>query len=168
MVNLAWLHEAIAARVPERECLIFRDRRLSWADVTERTRRLADVLRSAGLGCHRERGELPNWESGQDHVALYLHNGNEYLEGMLGAFKARCVPVNVNYRYVDEELVYLFENARARAVIYHARFAPTLARIRAQLGGVRLWIQVADGSGAPLLPGAVDYDSALAAATPAQ
>ncbi|HKA14822.1 MAG TPA: acyl-CoA synthetase, partial [Myxococcota bacterium] len=131
-------------------------------------RRLADVLRSAGLGCHRERGELPNWESGQDHVALYLHNGNEYLEGMLGAFKARCVPVNVNYRYVDEELVYLFENARARAVIYHARFAPTLARIRAQLGGVRLWIQVADGSGAPLLPGAVDYDSALAAATPAQ
>ena len=96
------------------------------------------------------------------------YNGNEYLEGMLGAFKARCVPVNVNYRYVDEELVYLFENARARAVIYHARFAPTLARIRAQLGDVRLWLQVADDSGEPLLPGALDYEAALAGATPAR
>src|SRR4030095_9550840 len=96
-----------------------------------------------------------------------LHNGNEYLEGMLGAFKARCVPVNVNYRYVDEELVYLFENAQARAVIYHERFAPTLARIRAQLGDLKLWISVADGSGAPPLPGAVDYETALASATPA-
>ena len=166
MLNLAWLHEAIAAAVPERECLVFRDRRLSWADVTDRTRRLADVLRRAGLGCHRERGALENWDSGQDHVALYLYNGNEYLEGMVGAFKARCVPVNVNYRYVDEELVYLFEDSRARAVIYHARFAPTLARIRAQLPDVALWIQVGDESGEPLLPGALDYETALAGATP--
>jgi fatty-acyl-CoA synthase len=167
MFNLGWLHEAIAARVPDRECLVFRDRRLSWADVTDRTRRLAAVLRGAGLGCQRERGALESWESGQDHVALYLHNGNEYLEGMLGAFKARCVPVNVNYRYVEEELVYLFENSRARAVIYHARFAATLARIRAQLPDVRLWIQVSDESSAPLLPGAVDYEAALAGAAPA-
>ena len=145
MFNLGWLHEAIAEVVSERECIVFRDRRLSWAEVTDRTRRLADVLRRAGLGCHRERGALENWESGQDHVALYLHNGNEYLEGMLGAFKARCVPVNVNYRYVEEELLYLFGNARVRAVIYHARFAPTLARIRARLRDVQLWIR--DGAG---------------------
>jgi acyl-CoA synthetase (AMP-forming)/AMP-acid ligase II len=167
MLNIAWLHEAIAAAVPERECLVFRDRRLTWADVNDRTRRLADVLRRAGLGCHRERSALENWDSGQDHVALYLYNGNEYLEGMVGAFKARCVPVNVNYRYVDEELVYLFENSRARAVIYHARFAPTLARIRAQLPDVALWIQVGDESGEPLLSGALDYESALAGAASA-
>jgi 3-oxocholest-4-en-26-oate---CoA ligase len=166
MYNLAWLHEAIAAAVPERECLVFRDRRLSWAEVNDRTRRLGDVLRGAGLGCHRERSALANWDSGQDHVALYLYNGNEYLEGMLGSFKARCVPVNVNYRYVDEELIYLFENARARAVIYHARFAPTLERIRAKLGDVALWIQVADESGEPLLPGSLDYETALAEAVP--
>jgi 3-oxocholest-4-en-26-oate---CoA ligase len=166
MLNLAWLHEAIAAAVPERECLVFRDRRLSWADVNDRTRRLADVLRRAGLGCHRERSALENWDSGQDHVALYLYNGNEYLEGMVGSFKARCVPVNVNYRYVEEELVYLFENSRARAVIYHACFAPTLARIRALLPDVSLWIQVGDESGEPLLPGALDYETALAGATP--
>jgi len=165
MFNLAWLHEAIAERVPERECLVFRDRRLSWSDVTERTRRLAAVLRDAGLGCHRERAELAGWESGQDHVALYLYNGNEYLEGMLGAFKARCVPVNVNYRYVEEELVYLLRNAKVRAIVFHARFAPVLARIRAQLPDVRLWLRVEDGSGESL-PDTVDYEAALAGAKP--
>src|SRR4029453_5909216 len=106
--------------------------------------------------------QLANWESGQAHVALYLYNGNEYLESMLGAYKARAVPINVNYRYVEEELCYLFENSRARAVIYHACFAPVLARIRDRLPGIELWIQVADESGEALLPGALDYEAALA------
>jgi fatty-acyl-CoA synthase len=167
MLNLAAIHEAIAAAVPERECIVFRERRLSWAQVTDRTRRLASVLRGHGLGCRRERSGLAGHESGQDHVALYLFNGNEYLEGMLGAFKARAVPFNVNWRYVDEELLYLFRDAEARAVIYHARFAPVLARIRAQLPGIVLWLQVADESGEPLLPGALPYEEALAAAEPA-
>ncbi|MEB2344187.1 MAG: acyl-CoA synthetase [Deltaproteobacteria bacterium] len=166
MLNLAALHEAIAAAVPDRECILFRDRRLSYADVTDRTRRLAAVLRAHGLGCHAERASLPNHESGQDHVALYLFNGNEYLEGMLGAYKARCAPFNVNYRYVDEELLYLFDNADARAVLYHASFAPTLARLRERLPKVKLWLQVGDESGEALLPGALDYETALAAAKP--
>ena len=138
MLNLAVVHEAIAEAIPERECMVFRDRRLSWSQMTDRTRRLADVLRSHGLGCHAERAALRSWESGQDHVALYLHNGNEYMEGMLGAYKARAVPFNVNYRYVDEELEYLFDNADARAVIFHSRFAPTLLRIRDKLPKVSL------------------------------
>jgi acyl-CoA synthetase (AMP-forming)/AMP-acid ligase II len=167
MFNLAVIHEAIAAAIPERECLVFRDRRLRWAEVTDRTRRLADVLRRHGLGCRSARSTLENWDSGQDHVALYLYNGNEYLEGMLGAFKARTAPFNVNYRYVDEELTYLFGNAKARAVIYHACFAPTLARVRDSLPGVKLWLQVADESGEALLPGALDYEQALAEAEPA-
>jgi acyl-CoA synthetase (AMP-forming)/AMP-acid ligase II len=167
MFNLAAIHEAIAERFPERDCLIFRDRRLDWAEVTDRTRRLADLLRRHGLGCHTERAALTNWESGQDQIALYLYNGNEYLEGMLGAFKARAVPVNVNYRYVDEELVYLLRDSKARAILFHASFAPTLARIRAQLPDLRLWLQVADESGEPLLEGALDYESALASAEPA-
>jgi fatty-acyl-CoA synthase len=166
MLNLAAIHEAIAAIAPDRECLIFRDRRFSWSQTTDRTRRLASVLRAHGLGCHRERSALENWESGQDHVALYLHNGNEYLEGMLGAFKARCAPFNVNYRYVEEELLYLFDNADAKAVVYHACFAPTLAKIRDRLPQVRLWLQVEDGSGEALLPGALDYEQALADARP--
>ncbi|MBW2287508.1 MAG: acyl-CoA synthetase [Deltaproteobacteria bacterium] len=166
MFNLAVIHEAIAAAVPERECLVFRDRRLSWSDVTGRTRRLADVLRRHDIGWHRERAQLENWESGQDHVALYLYNGNEYLEGMLGAYKAGAAPFNVNYRYVDEELTYLFGNADAKVVIYHACFAPVLARVRESLPQVKLWLQVADESGEALLPGAHDYEAALAEAEP--
>jgi len=165
-MNLGVIHESIAEVLSQNECLVFRDRRFTWSDVTDRTRRLADGLRSAGLGCHSERGALENWASGQDHVALYLYNGNEYLEGMLGAIKARAASFNVNYRYVDDELTYLFRNADARAVIYHASFAPTLERVREKLGDVRLWLQVDDGSGEPLLPGAVDYEEALAGALP--
>ena len=166
MLNLATIHEAIAEVVPDRECLISGSQRFSWAETTDRTRRLASLLRSHGLGCHTPRAELKGWESGQDHVALYLYNGHEYLEGMLGAFKARCAPFNVNYRYVEEELRYLFANSQAKAVIYHAAFAPTLEKIRAQLTQVRVWIQVADASGNALLPGAVDYEEALAKAQP--
>ncbi len=166
MLNLAHLHEAIAAAIPERECLVFRDRRLRWHEVTARTRRLASVLRGAGLGCHTPRSELERWQSGQDAVALYLYNGNEYLEGMLGAMKARCVPVNVNYRYVEDELLHVFRDADVRAIVFHAEFAPRLARLREQLPQVRLWLEVADDSGESL-PGAVGYEEALAAAEPA-
>ena len=105
--SVAEVHEAIAATRPDETCLVFRDRRLSWRDVTERTRRLANHLLANGLGCHVEREQLQGHESGQDHLAIYLHNGNEYLEAMLGSFKARVAPFNVNYRYVAEELRYL-------------------------------------------------------------
>ena len=165
-MNLALVHEALAEAIPDRDCIVFRDRRLSWAQVTDRTRRLADFFRSRGLGCHRERSELKGWESGQDHIALYLHNGNEYLEGMLGAFKARCAPFNVNYRYVEEELLYLFENSDARAVIYHAAFAPLVAKLREKRPELEVLLQVADGSDNPLLPDALDYEEVLEAANP--
>jgi len=164
-LNLAHVHEAIAAAVPDRECLVHGARRQRWRDVTDRTRRLGAFLRGRGLGCRREREELAGWESGQDHVALYLYNGCEYLEGMLGAWKARCAPFNVNYRYVDEELLYLLRDADARAVVFHACFAPRLRRLRDALPRVRLWIRVDDGSG-EALPGAVDYEEALAASDP--
>src|SRR6185369_4248443 len=162
--NLAAIQEAIAERIPERECIVYRDRRISWGAFTDRTRRLANFLRSRGLGCRTERHALRNCESGQDHVGLYLYNCNEYLEGMMGAFKARVAPFNVNYRYVENELVYLLDNAEATALVYHARFAPTLANILAKLPRLRTLLQVADESGNALLPGAVDYEEALAGA----
>lgn len=164
--NLARIHEAIAAALPGRECLVFRERRFSWAQMTERSRRLGFVLREAGLGLRQERASLQNWQSGQDHVALYLYNGNEYLESLLGCFKARCASFNVNYRYVDDELLYLLRDSDARAVIFHASFAPTVARLRAKLPQVRLWLQVADDSGNALLDFALDYETALREATP--
>jgi fatty-acyl-CoA synthase len=163
--NLAQLHEAIAETIPDRECIVFRDRRLRWDEVTEHTRRLANSLLEAGLRVGAERAKLENWESGQPHVALYMHNCPEYLEGMLGAFKARCVPFNVNYRYVEEELVYLLNDAHAQAIVYQSQFAPILEKIRPQLPELRVLIQVEDGSGEKLLPGAVEYEAALAAAS---
>jgi len=165
-INIADAQEAIAAAIPEREAIVFRNRRFTYAQWNERTRRLGNHLISQGLGCYKPRSELAGWESGQDHLALYLHNGNEYLEGMLGAYKARVAPFNVNYRYVDDELVYLLNNARTRAIVFHAEFAPRLAAIRAQVPSLEHFIQVQDESNAPLLSGAVEYEAVLASASP--
>jgi fatty-acyl-CoA synthase len=165
-LNLAAVHEAIAAAVPDRECIVWRDRRLPWAEVTDRTRRLAAVLREAGLGIHGSLADCEPWESPHDHVALYLHNGNEYLEGMVGAAKARAAAVNINFRYVADELRYVLRDSRARAVVYHGTFAATLAEVLPELAEVELLLQVDDASGAALLPGARRYEDALAAATP--
>jgi acyl-CoA synthetase (AMP-forming)/AMP-acid ligase II len=157
-LDLATLHEAIAQAVPDRECLIWRDHRLTWREMGERTRRLANLLHDHGLGRFAEPAEP--WTSNHDHLALYLHNGPEYLEGLVGAHKARVAPFNVNYRYVDDELAYLFADARPRAVIYHASFAENVRRLG--FGPAVLLLQVADESGAALLPGALDYETALA------
>lgn len=164
--NLADIHEAVSATCPDRECLVWRDRRFTYREVTDRTRRLANFLASRGLGVREQRSALHGWESGQSHLALYLYNGNEYLEGMLGAFKARVAPFNVNYRYVEEELLYLLRDAKAEAVVYHAAMAPTLARILPSLPDLQVLLQVADESGHALLPGAIDYEAALAASPP--
>jgi 3-oxocholest-4-en-26-oate---CoA ligase len=162
-MNLGLAQQAIAARNPDRECIVTPTRRLTYAQVAERARRLANVLHGHGLGCHRERAQLQNHESGQDHVGIYMLNCPEYVESMLGAYLARVAPFNVNYRYVDDELLYLLTDSDAAGVIYHARYAPTLARIRDRLPTLKLLIQLDDGSGEALLPGALDYETALAA-----
>jgi acyl-CoA synthetase (AMP-forming)/AMP-acid ligase II len=163
--NFSAIHEAIAAAAPENEAIVWRDRRITHAQLADRSRRLANYLLERGLTLHKERSELAGHESGQDHVALYLYNGNEYIEGMLGAWRARLASLNVNYRYVEEELCYLFENSQAKAIIYHSEFADRVAAIRDQCPNLEVLIQVADESGAPLLPGAVDYEEALASAS---
>ncbi len=97
--------------------------------------RLAHHLAAVGIGAG-------------DHVALYLYNGTEYLEGMLAAFKLRAVPINVNYRYGEDELRYLLDDADARAVVYDREFAPALGAIRAELTSLHAFVEVADDSGA--------------------
>jgi len=163
--NLAAVHEAVSAAIPDRECLVWRDRRLSYAEVTDRTRRLANHLAERGVGPRTDRSGLEGHESHQDHLAIYLHNGNEYLEAMLGSYKARVAPFNVNYRYVEEELLYLLDNSGAKAIVYHSAFAPTLANVLADLPELEVLIQVDDDSGNDLLPGAVEYEAALAGAS---
>ena len=96
--NLADLFECVADRVPDREAIVWRDRRLTFREVDERATRLAHALHDAGVRAG-------------DHVGVYTYNRPEFLETMLAAYKMRAVPMNVNYRYVAEELAYLFANA---------------------------------------------------------
>jgi 3-oxocholest-4-en-26-oate---CoA ligase len=166
--NLAAVSEAIAAARPDAECIVWRDRRLTYRDFNDRARRLGNFLLSRGVGGDERttpRHELQPWQSGQDHLALYLTNGNEYLEGMVGGYKARVVPFNVNYRYVEEELAYLLRDSRARAIVYSGAFASTLAAVLPGVPDLEVLIQVDDGSDTPLLEGAVEYEAALAGAS---
>ena len=160
--NLAQVHEAVAAANPDRAAVITGQGPITYQELTDRSRRFAHALAGRGLGAHRERSELAGHESGQDHLAIYLHNGPEYIESMLGSFKARVAPFNVNYRYVAEELRYLLDNAGTRAVVYHDAFAPTLAEVLPELPDVAVLVQVPDASGHDLLPGAVRWADFLA------
>ena len=164
--NLATINEAIAAAIPDHDCIVFGSRHFTWSAFNERTRRLAAYLGSRGLGLKAPRSSLQSFESGQDHLGIYLYNGNEYLEGMVGAFKARLAPFNVNYRYVEDELVYLLDDADCRALLYHGHFAPVVQAVRHRLPKLEVLIQVTDDSGNDLLEGAVEYEEALASSDP--
>lgn len=158
------LYDAISRAIPDRPAIRWRGASWTYAQLADRSRRLANVLADAGLGIQREREELEPWESGQDMVATYLLNGPEYLETTLAGYAARTAPFNVNYRYVADELAYLLNDASAGAVVYHARFAPMLAEVLPQLSRQPFLLQVADDSGEELLPGAIDYEEALSVA----
>ena len=150
--NLADLWERVADAVPDHEAMVCGDRRLSYAAADERATRLAHHLAGLGIGVG-------------DHVALYLYNGTEYLEAMLAAFKLRAVPINVNYRYGQEELRYLLDDADVKAVVFHREFAPTLEGVRATLPALTGFVMVDDESGAAPPSGATEYEAALTAAS---
>ena len=141
--------ETIAGCVPDRLALVHGDRRHTWRDFERRAAGVATSLVDAGAG-H------------QDKVACYLYNGPEYLEVVLAAFKAGLVPVNTNYRYRDDELVYLWDNADAVAVAFHGCFAEWIAGLRERLSKVRTWLWVDDGS-EPCPTWALPYEQAAAA-----
>ena len=114
--NIADMFEMVADKVPAREALVCGESRASYGELEQRANQLAHFLLSCGVGP-------------ADHVGLYLYNCNEYLEAMLACFKIRAVPVNVNYRYVEEELLYLFDNADMVARIHNREFIPHIAQV---------------------------------------
>lgn len=145
--NLADIWELAAEiRGDDHIALIHGNVRESWAELDRRAGGLAKTLLEGGLGQGAK-------------VAQYLYNCNEYVESVFGAMKAAMVPVNTNYRYADEELVYLFDNSDAEAVMFHGAFADRVAGFRGRLPGVRLWIHVDDGSG-PCPDFALPYEEA--------
>jgi fatty-acyl-CoA synthase len=151
--NFAEIWETCAQRVPDALAQRQGTRELTWREFDERANGIAQSLLDAGA-------------QEQDKVAQYLYNGPEYLESMFAAFKAGLVPVNTNYRYADEELVYLWDNADAVAVFFHGTFADRIDGIRARLPTVRTWYWVDDGSG-PCPDWAVPYEDAARAEAPA-
>jgi acyl-CoA synthetase (AMP-forming)/AMP-acid ligase II len=151
--NLADLFESIADAVPEREALVCGPRRLAYHELDERANRLAHYLASQGIG----RG---------DHIGLYLHNCTEYIEASLAAYKLRAVPININYRYVEAELAYLFDNADLVVLVHDREFAPRIAAVVPTTPKLRTLIALEDGSGADC--SSAEYEAAIAPSSPAR
>jgi fatty-acyl-CoA synthase len=128
--NLGDLFEGVEAVLPpEAPAVIHGDRTIGWGELAGRTRSLAAALRA--------RGALPG-----DKVAFYLRNGTAYPETLVACFKARLVHVNVNYRYVDDELHYILDDSDAAFVFFEDEFQERVRRIAGRLPKVKGWIQV--------------------------
>jgi acyl-CoA synthetase (AMP-forming)/AMP-acid ligase II len=154
--NIADLFEATADAVPERVALVAGPKRRTYAELEARANRLAHHLAAHGV-------------SRDDHVGIHAFNCAEFVEGMLACYKLRAVPINVNYRYVEQELAYLFDNADLVALVHQRQFAPRVAAIRAGVPKLRHFVAIDDGSGADLAAlGSVPYEEALAGASDAR
>ena len=151
--NIADLYEAIADEIPDKVVVVADDIRLTHAELDARANRLASYLRSKGVGAG-------------DHIGLHLYNSAQFVEAMLAAFKIRAVPINVNYRYVSEELKYIFDNADLKAVI-HQQELTSLVEDIAEESSVELFIALEDDSGVDVSDlGSVMYEDAMAAGSP--
>ena len=139
--------ETIAATVPDRVALAHGETRIRWRDFDTRADGIASALLSAGLQRY-------------DKVALYLHNAPAYMESVFAAFKASLVPVNTNYRYTGDELVQLWTDADAAAIIFHGAFTAQADAVRSRCPMVKVWLFVDDGEVA-CPDWAIPYETAL-------
>ena len=150
--NLADLFESVVVEVPEAVAIIAGPRRLTFAELNDRSNQLANVLTARGVGAG-------------DFVGLLLTNGTEYIEGMLACFKLAAVPVNVNYRYVDAELRHLFSDAGLVALIYDASFSKSVATAIDSMTDRRAVLAVNPTSDDSAVDGSEDYESAVNSAS---
>ncbi|MEO6317346.1 MAG: AMP-binding protein, partial [Acidimicrobiales bacterium] len=150
--NFADVWEIVAQQVPDAPAQIQGDRRISWAEFDRRANGVAQTFLDAGV-------------DEQDKVAQYLYNGPEYLESVFAAFKAGLAPINTNYRYLDDELVYLWDNGDVVAVVFHGSFTERIEGLRDRLPLIKLWLWVDDGAG-PCPSWATPYEAAAKAGTP--
>ncbi|MER7977994.1 acyl-CoA synthetase [Streptomyces sp. NPDC095817] len=161
--NLADLFESVVDVVPDREALVYVDhpgtgaeRRLTYAELDAAANRLAHHLIDSGI----RPGE---------HLGLHLYNGVEYLQTVLACLKARVVPVNVNYRYVEEELAYLYQDADLVALVFDAEFTDRVAAARPRAARLRHLVRVGAPAGGPdgvSTPDVVEFAAAAAAGSP--
>lgn len=148
--NIADLFEHAVDAVPSRTALIIGDTSRTYGELDERANRLANRFLADGL-------------SKGDHIGIHGVNSEAWMVAMLAAFKISAVPININYRYVADELVYLFDNADLVAVVHDATYTPVIADVLERVPGVRHFYAVDDVSGVDTSPlGSVDFEQALA------
>ncbi|PCJ16095.1 MAG: acyl-CoA synthetase [Gammaproteobacteria bacterium] len=154
MINsYASVWETVSEIVPDRPAIIHGDTTRTWREFEHRASRLANAFVTAGL-------------KADSKIGHYLYNCNEYIETHFAAFKMRASPINVNYRYLEEELIYLLDNSDCEAVIFHGRLAERINSVKDKLPKLKLLIQVQDDTEAPLINGAVEFEAFLAGAQP--
>ncbi len=146
--NLADLFESLADARPDNIALVSGESRQTFADLDARATKLANALQARGVGAG-------------SHVGLQTYNGNEYLEAMLACFKLRAVPININYRYVAHELVYLYQNADLVGLLFQQELGAEVTKALAECPGVTCLIEVRDDSGVTHGVNAVDYEETL-------
>jgi acyl-CoA synthetase (AMP-forming)/AMP-acid ligase II len=146
--NLADLFEAAVDAFPEREYVVADGKRRTYAEMEARANQLAHYLAAQGIG--------PG-----DHVGIYAYNSVEWVETAWAVFKLRAIWININYRYVKDELRYLLSNADLQALVYQREFSPLVAALLPELPEMRHVVVIEDGSGVEAAPGAVPYESAL-------
>ena len=155
-MHFATIWESLADAIGDADAIVQGNRRLTWADYDDQAARFAGFLRAHGIG-----GANSVPVEGQAKLGLYLYNSPEYLIAQYGAMKERVVPINVNYRYLDNELTYLIENGDIEVLVYHASLADRVARVKAKASGVKLWIEVDDVGGQAPLDGSVAWSTAV-------
>jgi fatty-acyl-CoA synthase len=155
MLNESWatLWEALAAKQPDHVAVVIGDTHIRWRELDDRASRIASLLTEFGVGHDAKVGQL-------------LFNCPEYLETAYASFKVRASTVNVNYRYKAPEIVHVLSDSGATALVYHGAFSDVVEQARASLPNIKLFLQVNGGDNLPLLPGAVDYDAAMASHQP--
>ena len=155
MLNESWatLWEALAAKQPDHVAVVIGDTHIRWRDLDDRAARIASLFTDFGVGHDAKVGQL-------------LFNCPEYLETAYASFKVRASTVNVNYRYKAPEIVHVLSDSGATALVYHGAFSEVVEQARASLPNITLFLQVNGGDDLPLLPGAIDYDAAMASHQP--
>ena len=132
--NAADIFEGVVDRVPDREAIVHGSTRLTYKELDARSNKAANALKKLGI----KKGS---------HIGIYAFNCVEWLEIMLGAYKLCAIPININYRYVEEELKYLIDNADMEAIFYHKQFSNKLENIKSHLPLLKNFICIEDNSG---------------------
>jgi len=151
-MHFATVWESIADAIPELPATTHGSVTRTWAEYDDRSARVAGALSAAGLGPDSK-------------VSLFMYNSNEFMESQFGVFKMRGVPINVNYRYLDDELWYLLDNSDSEAIIFHSSLGDRVARVVERLPNIKLLIEVDDGD-AGQVPNALAYDDVIAGTEP--